>query len=330
MPQSSYEYAMGRISVLTKKMLDEAQMRRIAEAADEMEAMTFLVEAGYGGNGVAGQYQNREIDCFIRDELQASRKIVWELTPEPELTSLFFLKDDIHNMKTLLKARLLGTEAPDILMDGSVFPVMLLQECINNKEYDRLPAAFKDAFVKIEAELEQKVDPLRFSAQLDCAMFRYINDVLNQRKEYGFVRRYFSLSADFQNARSVIRARLLHWDQEKLGPLLLPGGEIAHEVFLDVFDTPLEQLGVELNRGTYGRLIFKAIEDYVATGNASIFKRSMEAAQMNVLRAVKWDIFTLGPIVWYLLGREAEAKALRLIFGAKKSGFEVELPELYA
>ena len=111
MPQSSYEYAMGRISVLTKKMLDEAQMRRIAEAADEMEAMTFLVEAGYGGNGVAGQYQNREIDCFIRDELQASRKIVWELTPEPELTSLFFLKDDIHNMKTLLKARLLGTKA---------------------------------------------------------------------------------------------------------------------------------------------------------------------------------------------------------------------------
>jgi vacuolar-type H+-ATPase subunit C/Vma6 len=37
MPQSSYEYAMGRISVLTKKMLDEAQMRRIAEAADETE-----------------------------------------------------------------------------------------------------------------------------------------------------------------------------------------------------------------------------------------------------------------------------------------------------
>lgn len=327
MPQPSYEYAMGRISVLTKRMLDEAQMRRIAEAADETEAMTFLLEAGYGGTG---QYQNREIDCFIRDELQAARKIVWELTPEPELTGLFFLKDDIHNMKSLLKARLLGTEVPDILMDGSVFSIALLQECINNKEYERLPATFKEAFVKIEAELEQKVDPLRFSAQLDCAMFRYINDVLKQRKEYGFVRRYFALSADFQNARSVIRARLLHWNQEKLVALLLPGGEIAHEVFLNAFDTPLEQLGVELNRGSYGRLIFKAIEDYVATGSASVFKRGMEAAQMSVLRAVKWDIFTLGPIIWYLLGLEAEAKALRLIFGAKKSGFEVELPELYA
>ena len=330
MPQSSYEYAMGRISVLTKKMLDEAQMRRIAEAADEMEALTFLLEAGYGGNGSTSQYQNREIDTVIRDELQAARKIVWELTPEPELTSFFFLKDDIHNMKTLLKARLLGAEAPDILMEGSVFSITLLQECINNKEYERLPVAFKDAFVRIEAELEQKVDPLRFSVQLDCAMFQYISDVLNQRKEYGFVRRYFSLSADFQNARSVIRARLLHWDQEKLEPLLLPGGEIAHEVFLGAFDTPLEQLGVELNRGAYGRLIFKAIEDYVATGNASIFKRSMEAAQMNILRAVKWDIFTLGPIIWYLMGRQAEAKALRLIFSSKENRIEVELPELYA
>ena len=42
MPQPSYEYAMGRISVLTKKMLNEAQLRRIAEAVDETEAQTIL------------------------------------------------------------------------------------------------------------------------------------------------------------------------------------------------------------------------------------------------------------------------------------------------
>ena len=40
MPQPSYEYAMGRISVLTKKMLNEAQLRRIAEAVDETEVLT--------------------------------------------------------------------------------------------------------------------------------------------------------------------------------------------------------------------------------------------------------------------------------------------------
>ena len=56
----------------------------------------------------------------------------------------------------------------------------------------------------------------------------------------------------------------------------------------------------------------------------------METALMNVLRSVKWDMFSLGPIIGYLMGREAEAKALRVIFGAKRGGFDYELPELYA
>ena len=330
MPQPSYEYAMGRISVLTKKMLNEAQLRRIAEAVDETEAQTILLETGYGGSVNGGKTIKIDIDNFIREELQAAYKIVWELTPEPELTSLFFLKDDIHNLKTLIKSRLLGIEPPNILVSGCFFPIEFLRECVNNKNYENLPSVFKDTLNSIELELEQKAEPLLFSAQLDFAMFKYISDVLMQRKEYGFVRKYFSLMVDFQNARSVIRARLMRWDKGKLEPLLLPGGEIAHEVFLGAFDTPLEQLGAELNRGTYGRLIFKATEDYVATGNASVFKRSMEAAQMNILRAVKWDIFTLGPIIWYLMGRQAEAKALRLIFSSKENRIEVELPELYA
>ena len=74
----------------------------------------------------------------------------------------------------------------------------------------------------------------------------------------------------------------------------------------------------------------ESVEEYVTTGDASVLKRKMEAALMHVLRSVKWDMFSLGPIIGYLMGREAEAKALRVIFGAKRGGFDYELPELYA
>jgi V/A-type H+-transporting ATPase subunit C len=39
MPQASYAYAMGRISVMTTKMLDAVKLRRIAEAPTEREAL---------------------------------------------------------------------------------------------------------------------------------------------------------------------------------------------------------------------------------------------------------------------------------------------------
>lgn len=330
MPQSSYEYAVGRISVLSKKMLDAAQLRRISEATDAVEALALLLETGYGGNLTAEKFYNQEIDYVIRAQLQMSRKMVWELTPAPELTSLFLLEVDTHNIKALLKARLIEIEVPDVLIDGGFFSLELLRECIENKNYDRLPEAYRIAMNKIELELQRDVDPLLFSAQIDGAMFKHIKMVLDKMNDKSFVRQYFSLMADFQNARSVVRARLMNWDVDKLRPLLLDCGEIDHAVFIEGMETPFEQLGVKFNRGSHGRIISQTIEEYVSTGNTPILKRRMETALMNVLRSVKWEMFTLGPIIGYLMGMEAEAKALRLIFAAKRSGFEFELPELYA
>ena len=103
MPQASYEYAVGRISQLSTKMLDAAKLRRIFEAGSVQESLALLLETGYGGNLSPEQIASEEIDYVIREQLQISRKVVWEVTPAPELTSLFLLEVDGHNIKTLLK-----------------------------------------------------------------------------------------------------------------------------------------------------------------------------------------------------------------------------------
>ena len=329
MPQTSYEYAVGRVSVLFTKMLDASQIRRISEANNVQEALTLLLETGYGGNLAGDKINTQEIDYVIRAQLQFSRRQIWELTPAPELTSLFLLAVDVHNIKTLLKARLLGVDAPDVLIEGGTFSLDFLRESINNKYYGEMPDAFRITMDKIEVELQHHIDPLLFSAQIDGAMFRHIKSVLDKMHDHSFVREYFSLMADFQNARSVVRSRLLHWEADKLKPLLLECGEIDHTLLMEAMDTPFEQLGAKLNRGRHGKLISQTIEEYVSTNEPAVLKRKMETALMNVLRRVKWDTFTPGPIIGYLMAREAEAKALRIIFGTKRGGFEAELPELY-
>ena len=222
------------------------------------------------------------------------------------------------------------TYKADVLIEGGSFPLDQLKECVASANYDALPEAYRKTMNKIEAELARGVDSLKLSAEIDGAMFRHIKSVLDKKNDHSFVRDYFSLQADFQNARSVVRARLLNWDVDKLRLMLLEGGEIDFNVFLEGMDTPMEQLGAKFNRGKNGKLISQTVEEYVTTGDASVLKRKMETALMHVLRSVKWDMFSLGPIIGYLMGREAEAKALRVIFGAKRGGFDYELPELYA
>ena len=329
MPQASYAYAMGRISVMTTRMLDAVKLRRIAEAPTEREALVMLLETGYGGNLSGSNTYNKEIDYIIRDQLTQSRRVIWELTPDPDRTKLFLLEFDTHNIKALLKSRLLGIEAPDILRDGGVFNLDMLKDCIKSKNYEQLPDVFKKTMDEVEQDLLREVDPLSFSAKIDGSMFHYIKTELDKLHDHSFVHEYFSLMADFQNARSLIRARFLHWDVDKIRPQLLECGDIDKRFFLEAVDTPLEQLSGKLNRGPNGRLIAETIDDYNSKGQLPVFKQKMEAALIDIVKRASYNPFGLGPIIGYLLGRSAEAKALRVIFNAKRSGVEVNLPELY-
>ncbi len=66
-------------------------MIRISEANNVQEALALLLETGYGGNLTGDKINTQEIDYVIRAQLQFSRRQIWELTPAPELTSLFLL-----------------------------------------------------------------------------------------------------------------------------------------------------------------------------------------------------------------------------------------------
>ena len=330
MAQPSFEFALGRISVLSTHLLSASQLRRIAEAGSTKEAQKLLLETGSGENAATEQeLATGEIDLIIRGQLQLTRKRIKELTPDPELTGLFLLPVDTHNIKALLKARLLGTSADEILRDGGNFPLDTLKDMIQTKYYEDMPPVYRDTLNEIESELGREADPLVFSAMVDGAMFRHAKAIMDAKHEKGFIRAYFSLWADFQNTLSLIRAQNLHWELSQLRLVLVDAGEIPRTVFEECLDTPPEQLGARLNQGAHGADLVQAINEFAQTGDLGIIARRMQEGKMQIIRLAKWETDSLGPIVGYLYAREVEAEALRLIFGALAGGFEAELPEIY-
>lgn len=331
MPQPSYEYALGRISVLSTHLLTAAQLRRISEASTTKEAMKLLLETGYGENVATEQeIALGEIDFIIRDQLQLTRKRIRELTPDAELTGLFLLPVDTHNLKALLKARLLGTSADNILREGGNFDLSLLKDMVQTKYYEDLPPIYNETLNQIEADLAREADPFRLSAMLDGALFRQAREVLDRKKENGFIRNYFSLWADYQNTISLIRAQNLHWELSQLRLVLVDCGDIPKTVFEESLDVPPEQLGARLNQGSHGAELVQAINEFAQTNELAVIPRRMKEGLNLILRRAKWDTHSLGPIVGYLEARETEAEALRMIFGAIQGGFEPQLPDVYA
>jgi V/A-type H+-transporting ATPase subunit C len=331
MAQPSYEFALGRISVLSTHLLSASQLRRISEAGTAKEAFKLLLETGYGENASTEQeLAQGEIDLIIRSQLQLTRKRIKELTPDPELTGLFLLPVDTHNIKALLKARLLGMNVDNILRDGGNFPLDILRDMIQTKYYEDLPPVYRDVMNQIETNLTREADPFAFSAMVDGAMFKQAQFVMDKKHENGFIREYFSLWADYQNTLSLIRAQNLHWDLSQLRMVLVDAGSIGKDVFEECLETPPEQLGARLNQGAHGAELVQVINEFAQTGDVGVIARRMQEGKMLIIRRAKWDTNSLGPIVGYLFAREAEAEALRLIFGALQGGFEPQLPEMYA
>lgn len=323
MPQKSYAYANGRLSVIGQRMLGGAFLNRLVES-EGPDAVKLLRDANYG----AGAHNPNDVEQLIAAELAASRALVWELTPEPEVIKLFLLKTDAHNLKTLLKAKLLGIQATDLMAEGGAFPLALLQKAVNDGEVSALPEQFAKAVEEAEGIAQKSGDPGLISAAVDRAVFDYIGASL-KKSGSAFAKRYFSAQADFTNVQSLIRARALGWGESKLSPMLVSGGEIPFETILSCLEVPAEQLANRLKKGSLGEKIAKALEEFAQAGSLKGLERSMDRTLMELVRSEKNDIFGMGPILGYLLGREAEARAIRVIFAAKLAKSTPELPELY-
>ena len=323
MAQRSIPYAVARIRALENRLLDAQTLARLRDA-DRTDALKLLLETGYGQGAAA-----EDAEAAIAAELLTARRLVREVSPDPEVTGLFLLGIDARNLKTLLKARLLNQSAEGLLGEGGMFPLETLKRAVADKDYRDLPPEFSRELNAVERRLAVEPDPQMLSAAVDRAAFAYIDAVI-RRSGDTFARSYFAAQADFLNVRSLLRARALGWDAERLRRMLVSGGEISLDALADALHQPDDQLSKRLASGANGRAIGAALEEYAASGSLAGLERSMDAALMTLARSAKAQSFSSGPVIGYLLGREAEAKALRLIFAAKQAGREASLPELYS
>lgn len=323
MPQKSYPYAGGYMFALSQRLLGSARLARLVKA-DYDEAAGLLREMGYG----SAAEKAADVDGMIDAELKAARKAVFEVTPEPETVKLFLQDADAHNLKVLLKARLLGVKADDMLLPDGFISTELMRRAVDENAPELLEEPFSGAVSRSLKLLESDPDPRLISAEVDRAVFAHIAAAL-QKSKNGFVKRYFAAKADAVNIRSLIRAKALGWGAAELEPMLVTMGEISPQAIAEALELPAEQWAKKLGGGNPEGWVSRCLAEYAATGDAASVDAKTDALLMEAVRHENMDVFGMGPTIGYLLGREAEACALRVIFAAKRAGRTPVLPEQY-
>lgn len=318
MSGTDFLFANGRIKALEGKLLDRAKWNQLYDA-DATEAQNILADSGYGADATNPQ----DVEDLIDTELTAARELINEITPDPILTDLFLLETDGHNIKTLLKGKIQGVDVDETLTGGGSIPVEELKRAVESERYGLLPIDFEEALKKLDRE----TDPRIVSAVVDNAVYTHIKRVLKKHKD-PLLAEYFTAKIDFTNLLTIIRSNVLGWEISKVRPLLLDGGEFSQSMLLDAVGLPPESLVKQLATGKHSLLIKSVLESYLSHKSVTEVEQRLDEAAYNVIHEARNDAFGIGPMANYLMQKLTEAKALRVMFTAKRAGVNIPLSEL--
>ena len=315
MPQGSYAYGCARISALEKHILSRDAVRRMAESSLE-DVMRQLADVRYGGLSSA-----TPADCerMIENERIAAANTLRELSPEPELTDLFLLQTDIHNLKVLLKARMLGGEDA-AWQEGGLYSREQLSAAVEDQAYrGLLPEKLAEALERMENRLKVHFEPQIVSIACDYGYLAHAMEAVKGCKE-PFAKAYFAALCDFDNLLTFLRMRAMGAPKEDLRAALLPLGGIHPQTLIDAYDLPADTLNRVLADSVAREALNAGLAEMLATGSIGKLEKARDDYLLSLVNHRRHDVMTIFPIVGYFLAKDREAKAVRLILTAKRNG----------
>ncbi|MEG1560428.1 MAG: DUF2764 family protein [Clostridia bacterium] len=317
MPQKSAIYSAARIRVQEKYLLNKGKLEKLSEATPS-EALHLLTEFGYGEKS-----DSASCDSLLNGELKKARALVFELTSDETVTNVFLMKQDIHNLKVLIKQKLLKDASAPPLIDGGVFTPEAISLMVRLWNFSALPKQIIDCLAEVEFKLAEKPDPQMLSVTLDKAYAAYALSVKND-----FVSEYFRAWIDFYNIDAMFRLKRMGFGYD--GFFYIPGGTIEIDALTSAYSAEPNALPLLLTAtGASEKLmdaIKSALTEYSENLSIARFERDRDNYLIGIARERgKWDMESVAPVVSYLLAREQEVKCIRLVLTAKRNGLSKEI-----
>lgn len=322
MPQRSIYYAIGRLSVLEKNAIDAARLERLLTASDAQEARRVLSEYAWPDLG--------DDERNASEHLKKACTLLKTLSTDSTLTDAFLYQYDIANLKILLKARPLGMEAQSLSPCGTLSQEVL-RHAVSEQKYDALPHPLKDALDALEKRLAVRFDPMDVDIALDKVHYEWVFQTLGKKHKTAL--KYFRLRVDSLNCLMALRAMHAQKPLSFFQSLILPGGSITKKAWEKAYVKP-EELPLLLN-GYGTRIYTAAIAAFQNESKLVQLEREADDALLRFFTPFSRSINNDERLIGYLLRRDREAAAVRLIMAGKENDFPADairerLRDLYA
>lgn len=313
MSKTKYTYAVARIRALEVSLLTNAVIEQLLACKSAEQALQFLVEKGWG-DLTAGTLDADEV---LNKEEEKMWQTIREVAPDMHVFDVLSLPKLYHNLKAAIKEVCTEVENKNIFYDDCEIPGEEMFALVQNKEFDKLPgnmsATAREAFdTLLHTRDGQLCDLIIDHATLEA--------MLEAGKKSGekIIEEYAQTAVAIADIKIAVRSQKTEKNADFMKKAMVNCSEINVDQLTQAALAGAEEIAQYLE-GTSYREGADALRI-----SPSAFERWCDNKMTDSMRSQKYESFSVGPLLAYLLARQNEIKTVRIILTGKQNEFPDE------
>ena len=318
-----FTQAVSRIWVLETKLIDKAKIERMIEAPSANEVLRILNETEYS-NVSSNIKRAEDYEEILSAELKRVYDLVYEISPIKDVVKIMSLKYDYHNIKVLLKGKVLNKDLSSMLINLGSLDLQEIKRKIDGDNFKSLSGNLGKGIAEALKAFEETKDPQKIDIILDKYMYKDLVE-LQKSLNYKFIDNLVKAMIDSTNIRTLLRIKKQNKNRDFAKEVIVEGGEIDSSRLIALLSETPENIMNKLQSTIYSNLVKEGLEGYIESDSASLLEKLSDNYIMDLMKGSK--LVTFGPekILSYIYAKETEIKVIRIIMVGKLNNIAEEV-----
>lgn len=319
MDYTIFAQSIARIRFLETKMIDRSKLEALVEAKEFSDCVRMLQDSQYSEYVNMSSYEEG-----LRIALEDFYREMYKISPIREVVDILTIRYDGHNIKSFIKGKLTGIDTSGIAIDAGKMPAESLKFMIKEENFRDMPKTLRMYVEKALESYKNTQDPQDIDITIDKGMYQYMLEVADS-SGMEYLVKIIKVMIDTINIKSFIRIKVQDKGRDFLERAYIKGGSLDFDVFANNLTDSMENFANRIYHTDYFKWVKEGIGEYVKSGDLGRIEKYGDNYILDYLRKAKLISFGPEPLIAYMIAKENEIRALRIVLTGKKNGVHPDI-----
>ena len=308
-----YIYAVARIRALEMSLFSQATIEQLIGMDTYDKAVSFIREKGWGD----ADSPKAGADDILDAETAKTWASVAEMVDDMSVFDVIRIPDLFHNLKAAIKSVVAGEPPAKVFFDNAQIDGEHMTAIVREKAWERLPENMRACAASAWDTMVHSGDGQMCDAIIDRGALMAIVDAAKKADD-PLLKDYAQTTVAVANIKIAVRAAKTGKSKDFMKRAMVPCDTLNIERLQVAAIAGMEEIQRYLSETSYAG----GAEALATSGSA--FERWCDNRIIETIRPQKYNPFTIGPVVAYILARFNEIKTVRIILTCKLNNLPEE------